>query len=407
MDVYDYLIVGGGIAGVTAAETIRERDSSGSVCVASEEPHPLYSRVLLPSYLKGKITREQVFLRRREDFKKNRIDLLLDAEAAFVDAVRKNVLLGSGERIAYKKLLIAGGGRVAPWHSAGDDRRAYRLHTLDDADRLKNALPRIQAPLVIGSSFIGLEFLEIFVLNGIRPMLASRDPHFFFTKIEERGGELFADNFSRHGVTAFWAEEVRTIRPSGDRLVAETESGRRIDCDAAAVGIGLERNREFLRDSGIALGADGIRTNEFLETSVPDVFAAGDIAEFYDVILGTHHCLGNWTNAFLQGKRAGLNMAGGREQFRAVSSYSITNLGFQITALGETSGASDAIVRSDKTAKEYERFFLRGGALAGAVLINRFQDRTHLARLIEQGTNIEEYREQMQEWDFDIRSLSA
>lgn len=407
MRPYDYLILGGGIAGVTAAETIRERDSRSSVAILSDEPHVLYSRVLLPSYLKGKIARERVFLRSREDFAGNRIDLRLNSEAVSVDSRRKNVLLGTGERLAYKKLLIATGGRAAavPWTEGNGN--VYRLQTIDDADRLKNALPRIQKPVVIGSSFIALEFLEIFVLNGIRSLLVSRDPFFFSSRVEKRGGALLADNFSRHGITAFWGDAVKTIRSLDAGLAAETESGKHIECDAVAAGLGLERNREFLAESGVRMGERGIKTNQFLETNHDDVWAAGDVAEFFDVIQEKYRCEGNWTNAFLQGKAAGLNMTGAREPFRAVSSYSITNLGFQITALGETDGASDTVVRSNETAREYERFFLRRGTLAGAMLINRFQDRAHLARLIERQANVEEYREKMQEWDFDIRSLPA
>lgn len=172
-----------------------------------------------------------------------------------------------------------------------------------------------------------------------------------------------------------------------------------------ALGIGLERNIDFIRGAGILLGERGIRTNEYLETNIEGIFSAGDAAEFYDVISGKYRLLGNWTNAFLQGKTAGLNMAGKREVFRNVSSYSITNLGFQITVIGECRADSDQEVRIDKYKNQYERFCIQDDVLVGATLINRFQDKPYLTKLIEAKINIANWRESLRDFEFDIQTI--
>lgn len=403
---YDYLIIGGGIAGVTAAETIREESPASSIGVFSGEAHLFYSRVLLPSYLKKKIGREKLFLRSAEDFTKRRVDLHLSSEVVSLDEKRREVRLKNGLVFAYGKVLIAAGGKVKPWGEEAHQRYIYRLQTLDDADRLIKDLSFIRSPLVVGSSFISLEFLEIFILSQSSPILLSRDPYFFARILDPKGGEILRRNFERHGIALHFNDSLSKVMRKERGLEVLTEQGAEFPADALAAGIGLDRNLEFLKSSAVRMGKHGVLTNEFLETSEPDIFAAGDVAEFQDVIFGERRILGNWTNAFLQGKRAGLNMAGLREPFKNVSTYSITNLGMQLTAIGECGRDSDTIVRLDEGRDQYERLFLRGGVLVGAALINRFQDKAHLAKLIETRTNVEEYRSQLLAgFQFDVQSV--
>jgi NAD(P)H-nitrite reductase large subunit len=431
VNTYDYLIIGGGIAGVSAAEVIRERDPHGTIAILCDEAYPLYSRVLLPSFLKRRITREQLFLRTIDHFTALRIDLRLEERVVAVDAPRREVILSGETAFGYKKLLIASGGRVKPWspveeradkptgeivldfpggaqEAAAHEEHTYRLQTLADADRLYAALATHPRPLVIGGSFISLEFLEIFVTNQIAPTLLVREPHFFNGLLEAQGAELLKDNFERHGITAHFNDSIAhsTVRPGGSGIEVLTRQSRRIECDIYSVGVGIDRNMDFLQGSGVELGERGVRVNEYLQTNQEGVFAAGDVAEFYDLVAEKEHLIGNWTNAFLQGQHAGVAMTGGRAPFRHVSGYSITNLGFQITALGDCDAASaETLVRIDPDHRQYERFFIRKGALVGAILINRFADKTHLAQLIETKTPLEPWREQVKTFEFDIRKI--
>lgn len=408
MQKYDYLIIGGGIAGVTAAETLRARDAHARIGIVSDEPHVLYSRVLIPAYLKRKIKREQLFLRTPEQFIEKGIDMYLQEHVARMPAGAKTVQLESGVTLAFEKLLIATGGKVKPWGKPEDQNYIYRLHTLDDADRLLAAIDaqQITRPLVIGASFISLEFLEIFLLNNSTPSLLAHDSHFFAHMLDAQGAELIHDNLQERGVSVQFKDEVAHITKTGRALRIMTSGLRQIDADACAVGIGIERNREWLAESGIALGEKGIRTNEFLETNQEGIYAAGDSAEFYDTVTDRTHVTGNWTNAFLQGTRAGLNMAGQREAFRTVATYSITNLGYQITALGDMSPEYETIARIDPTLKQYERFFIKKDYIVGAALINRFQDRNHLSQLILNHTPIGAYKTQLGKMEFDIQTIA-
>lgn len=418
MDSYHYLIIGGGIAGVTAAETIREQDHDATIGVISHEAYLLYSRVLLPAYLKRKIPREKLFLRTIDDFIEKRIALRLQETVTAVDAKRREITLHNGITLGYEKLLIASGGHVKAWGRPEDESAVYRLQTLDDADRLFAALASINNPLVIGSSFISLEFLEIFRANAITPAILMRDAYFFGQYLEENGGELMRTHFQRHHIALYEHDEIAQLHrvpperqqdAQEDRgqtsLAALTKKQQTIACDSLAVGVGIDRNLSFMPTSNILRGDVGVRVNEFFETSQEGVYAAGDVVEMFHPETQTYRATGNWTSAFLQGKAAGLAMVGIRKPFRTIPSYSITNLGLQITMVGECKDEGETIVRVNMETNEYERLFLKDGALQGAVLINRFKDKTHITRLIETGQKLDAYREQLSSLEFDITTI--
>lgn len=402
---YDYLIIGGGITGVTAAETIREQDSHARIAIVSEEPHLIYSRVLLPSYVKKRIPRDKVFLRSSEDFVKKRIDLHLQERVMRIDTAYREIFLQNGSTLGYEKLLIATGGKPHTWGKPEDANLVYQLQTIDDAERLLQMLDAVKQPIVVGDSFIGLEFLEILVLNGIAPALIVRGDHFFSHFVESTGGKLIDDQFRHKGITPYYNDVIATISAEGGLHIAETRTLKKIPFDIICVGVGIERSVDLVQGTEIKVGKRGILVNEFLETNIPEIFAGGDVAEYYNGISGAYRIEGNWTNAVLQGKRAGLNMTGAREPFRAVGGYSITNLGFHFTAVGDCSAHENTIVRVDPLHKRYERLFLREGILAGAFLINKFQDKPHIARLIERQTNVAPWREQLNDLAFDIHTI--
>ncbi|MDP3710278.1 MAG: FAD-dependent oxidoreductase [bacterium] len=409
MNSYQYLIIGGGITGVTAAETIRKADTRATIGIIGEEPYLLYSRVLLPHYLKNKIKREQLFLRAQRDFYEKNIDLRLDQKVAGIDTEKQTVTLENGTRLGYEKLLISSGGKVKPWGENGVQSLVYRLQTIEDTDRLKIDLSKIKKPIVIGGSFIGLEFLEVFTLNNISPTLLLDRPFFFCKLVEKNGGEILHRNFERHGIKILTGDAVESMSMlATGEIGAVTRLGHNLEADAVAVGIGLDKNLEFLAGTKIESSKAGIRVNEFLETNQKNIWAAGDVAEFYDVILERPRSVGNWTNSFLQGQKAGLNMMGSKEAFRAVSAYSITNLGFQITALGDCGEKEgiDSVVRYDMYQHLYERFFLRQGVLVGAVLINCFKDKILLTKLIESKTKLDLYKDRLTSFDFDLKDIS-
>ncbi|TSC69001.1 MAG: FAD-dependent pyridine nucleotide-disulfide oxidoreductase [Parcubacteria group bacterium Gr01-1014_66] len=388
MQHYDYVIIGGGICGVSAAERIRTQDTHGTIAVVSNEPHLLYSRVLLPSYLKKRIPRTQVLLRTSEDFTRQRIVCVQDSVLEVMPAAQQ-VMLMDQEALHYTKLLIASGGTPRPWGDARHARFQYRLQTLDDADRLFSALDSLYAPIIIGNSFIAMEFADIFVKNKIMPTILMRESYLLSPCVEREGGKFLEENAKKHGVRILSGDEVEKMSEQDDMLEITTAQGEILKTNCGAVGIGIARNMSFVRRSDIVVGERGIRVNEYLETNCEGIYAAGDVAEFYDVVRGSPHINGNWTNAVTQGYHAGMVMTGTRKPYRMVSAYSIENLGLRIAMVGDCDPQQESLVRYDEAAGRYARFFLKEGKLVGGLLINCREIYAPLIKYIEQGVRID------------------
>lgn len=394
---FDYLIVGGGIAGVTAAETIRSHDRDGTIAIFSRETDPLYSRVMLPGYVRGKLAREKVFLRTLDQYAQSRIDILLGRDIIAVNFDTKEALTNEQETIAFGKLLIATGGVVLPWKVGGvENPRVLYLQTIVDADRAREVLSGASGgaqkqAMVVGGGFISLEFIETAFAYGFDTDLILKDKQMFADQLDEQAWDMIAENFRRHRITIHPETEVKNIETKKDQTLSVlTHTGTEITSAWIGVGIGLKRNVSVFQGTGIDIRS-GIRVNQYLESSIPRVWAAGDIAEYYDPILEEHMMVGNWTSAFLQGRVAGINMSAQRPdermEFRSVPAYSLANLGFHLTFLGKTRYKADAhvepIARAWPDGTGYERLFFENGILKGAVLINRFQDKNILTKFIE------------------------
>lgn len=396
----DYLIIGGGIAGTTAAETIRQKDSHGSIAILGAEPHLLYSRVLLPKYVQGAIRREQVFLRTIADYEKNNIKLFLGEEVVVLDTLRHEVRTRAGNTFAYRALLIAAGGVPKPWRVKGSDTvPVMRFQTIDDADALKQVVDKAihKQAVVVGGGFIGLELINALVPRGFRVHVVLQDRAFWEQYLDTAGSTFLEQFLEKHSVIIHRETEVLAAEPNaeGAGVHARLATGEELVADMLAVGIGLERNLALFAGEGIEV-ASGVRTNEFLETGAGGVWAAGDIAEYYDILLERHSIVGNWTNAFLQGRTAGMNMAaavtgGERQEFRRVSSYALSVLSMQITFLGHMQSAGGegvkAITRTDGE-QSYERLYIERTRLVGAILMNKFEDKKELERLIAERADV-------------------
>ena len=380
MPTIDYLVIGGGIAGTTAAETLREEDPHAKIAILEAEPHVLYSRVLIPKYIKGQIQKEALFLRKISDYAEKNINFYPSAKVLKINPEKREAILKNGSIFSYKKLLIASGGKPKTWTSdvqvdVGRPFQVLRMHTLEDADAIKEAIEnaKIKEVLVIGEGFIALEFIRIFILNGFKTHLATKGDVWGEARLGRTGAEMLEEVFKKYEIV----------------MHKKTADGEKIKSALTAAGIGLSRNLEAF--AGLEVGR-GILTDEFLETSRPGIFAAGDIADFFDVIAGRRRIVGNWTNSFLQGRTAALNMlappSAELTPFKNVSAYNISCLDEKLTFAGDTEDFDDTFeIKKDGMLL---RALFKENKLKGVVLINRFNDKIEMTKLIERGAEKDE-----------------
>ncbi|MBI4435112.1 FAD-dependent oxidoreductase [Candidatus Uhrbacteria bacterium] len=380
-----FLIIGGGVAGTTAAEELRKRDASAEITILSEEHHPLYSRVLLPHYINGKIPRERVFLKRDGWYAEQNIDWQGGVLASHLDARNKFVGGSDGREYDYDKLLIATGGEV---RSLPEDLRGISyLRMLDDADHLLQLLTEQGETAragIYGGGFIACEYLNFFAHFQLPTILAYRGEHFWTRSLLPEAGELIAKHLIQNGVEVHPNSTLERL--DGDKelqgFVTNTE---RHAATILGVGIGIEPDFSWLRESGIEVGR-GVKANEFLETNASDVYTAGDIAEFFDPILGRQLQIGNWMNAMSQGRTVAKTMGGERTPFQLVSSYATNALGLEIIFVGdvERAAAEEIHVIGSVADGGITQVFERGGRIVGGVLIGRNTDRASITKAIQE-----------------------
>src|SRR5579884_2763030 len=310
-----YVIIGNGIAGTTAADTLRKGDANCSIVLISDEPYTLYNRVALPPFLKLQVPEAKVFLRNREWHTKNNIQLHLETRVERVDSTERVVYTNTGKTFPYDRLLVATGGR--PNHlkvpGAEDTPFLYNFQYLDDAKHISDRIADSKVGVVTGGSYIAYELAEAFRARGLDTYWLIRGPRFLRYILEEEGGELVDRIAKEHGVHMMYGETIAEVQQSdGVARGVITNTGQSLPADLIGCGLGLTMNTDFLAGTPVKINK-GVLTNEYLETSHPGIYAAGDCAEFYDPFTDTSYMMGTWASATRHGRLAATNMLGGHE----------------------------------------------------------------------------------------------
>ncbi len=402
----DYLIVGGGIAGTTAAETIRRR-SARRIMIVTDDRHTLYSRVRLPDYITGKIPREKLFIKEEEWYQENAIDLCREVSVQRISLHKRHADLSNGLTVQYERLLLATGGTVRRVRCPGAElEKIYYLRTFEDAECIKQTIQSAKKAVVIGGGFIGLEMVRCFIQAGLETVMVMMEPRFWPLALDKESAGMIEDVLRQKRVPILYSDQVKEFRGNGHVQMVVLASGKSFGCDMVGVGVGIDTLPPFIKESGLRIQS-GVLTDESLQTSDPHVFAAGDVAEFYDVSRAQRNKMGNWTNAAEQGKVAGANMLGERNIFQSVSSYVIRVFGLNIGLVGDTTllPGTEVIQRGSASAGGYVRLFLRDGRLRGATLMNRSHEIKPITELIKRSTKMEPYRSALSDVHCDLESF--
>lgn len=366
-----YLILGAGAASSWAVRGIRQEDKEGDVAIVGKEPYRTYSLPLLSKgFIQGRYPEEKIFTVKEDFYESNNVEFLNNNAASSLDTANKTVELENGDKISYEKLLICTGGSPLKFQIPGSDlRRIYYLRTLDDANKIKAATGSASEAVVIGGSFIGIELAAALRELGLSVNLLMMEKYPWENLVPEEIGKYFTKLLSDNGVFLHAEQKaVEFTSKSGLATSVKTDKGEQIFGDLFGVGIGIKLNTGFLENSGLKIDR-GILVNEFLETSVPDVYAAGDVAEFNDLVLGGRHLTGHIESAQFQGRTAGRNMAGAHEAFSQVTAYDTEIFGTMLMFIGTLEDGVETVIRGGAE-NPGGCFSFKEGKLKGALLIN-------------------------------------
>jgi 3-phenylpropionate/trans-cinnamate dioxygenase ferredoxin reductase subunit len=394
-----YVILGNGIAGQTCAEELRKRDSECSIVMIAAERHPLYNRVALPRFLRGQVREEKVMMRKVEDYANKGLEIHFETWATEVDTRAKVVRTNRGQEFPYDAMLIATGGRPKPppWPGVQEIPEVYGFQTLDDTKAIMEKADQSEHVLVMGGSFIAYELAEGIVHRGHSKVTwIMRGPWFLRYVLDAEGGQLCRKLGEEMGVRFVCQDEVTRFSRSNGHFLAETQCGERVEFDMLTYGVGLDYYVEPVRGTEVEV-RNGIVCDSRLQTAAPDVYAAGDVAVFYDQMVGKHNQMGTWDNAEAHGKTAAHNMAGEDEEFFDVPTYTTTMFGSTLAVMGVTPDVQPDL-ESVRTYSFDEGFFRKlffmDDRLVGAIMIGPPKGRKKLIEIMRSRQLIErEYQD--------------
>jgi NAD(P)H-nitrite reductase large subunit len=385
------VIIGNGIAGTTAADTLRKNDPNCSIHLLTNEPYPLYNRVSLPRFLQGVIVEQKVMIRDFAWHEQRNIRLVTETMVTEVNTEERVVVTDKGLRLPYDALLVATGGWANPLRvpGAADCKHIYNFVTLDDTKTIIERMLESRHAVAYGGSFISYELCDGFAMRKLDTTWIMRGPYWLRSALDPDGGEV-VDNIARKfGVEVIHGDEIESVVPgNGVPGYVKTKKGREIQADLIGVGLGITLNTDVLAGTAVEI-RNGIVVDEYLQTCVPDVYAAGDVAEFYDHTIGHHHTMGTWDNAMAHGKLVGLNMSGDRQAYLDVPTYTSPLFDVNIAVVGtaETDNPElEAISRrepGEKGNENYRKLFFRENKLAGVLMIGSPKGRKKLVEIVK------------------------
>ncbi|MDT3680589.1 MAG: FAD-dependent oxidoreductase [Burkholderiaceae bacterium] len=376
----DFLLLGGGLASATAAETLRTEQAAGSILIVSDETVAPYHRPpLSKEVLRDADVESRIAINPPTFYRDNAIRLRLSSRVVAVDPAEHSITIATGERIGYGRLLIATGATpkrpVAPGAELAG---IHTLHYLADAQAIRQSAAGARRAVVLGGSFLGMEVAMALVDLGITVTLVENGP----VLLPRLKAPLVSAYFERHaanrGVRVLLDDTVVAFHGRERVQEVQTASGRRLPCDLVVAGIGVEPASAFLNGSGVAMEDGRIVVDALLATNAPDVFAAGDVTTFDDPVFARRRHIEHWDNAVKQGRLAARNMLGRRLPYDEVSYFfgDIGEIGFNV--VGAPDEGQEWIERGDLDAGSFALFYLRDDVPRALFSIDRPADETRL-----------------------------
>ncbi|HZU12815.1 MAG TPA: FAD-dependent oxidoreductase [Chloroflexota bacterium] len=396
LDSGRFVIVGNGAAGTTAAEHIKKNAPGATVTLIAGEPYPLYNRVALPIFLRGRVQEKNVMMRTREVEEKRGVDMRLDTWVEALCSSERVVRTGDGEILPYDRLLIATGGTPRPLGVPGDHLHGvYQFQTLDDTKALIERILESRTAVALGGSYIGYELAEAFSHRGLHTTWIMRGDRFLRRLLDVEGGhvvDLLARDRGVEVIYNDWADEI--VSNNGVPSSVRTTNGREVDADMVGYGIGLCYYTELARQAGLEVNK-AILTDQHLRTANPDIYAAGDVAEFYDTVIDRHNQMGTWDNAVSHGRLVAQNMLGANLTYTEVPTYVTTMFGSRLSVLGLTPEQHPELQREVQynfDTRKYRALFFYQGRLVGAVIIGVLKGRRKIEEIIRSREPVEDRR---------------
>ncbi len=363
-----YVIIGNGVAAAGCIEGIRSVDPESAIAVVSEEKHPVYCRPLISYYLEGKTDLEKMNYRPADFYEKNGCTVYYGKKAERIDTAEKSVVLDDGTRLPYTSVCVAAGSSpfVPPMQGLETVEEKFSFMTLDDTLALEQAIHEESRVLIVGAGLIGLKCAEGICGRVKHITVCDLANRVLSSILDDDCAAVMQTCLEEHGIEFLLGDTAAQFNGH----TAVMKSGREVEFDVLVLAVGVRANLSLVKDAGGAVNR-GILVDTRMQTSLKDVYAAGDCTEGDDISLGQKRVLAILPNAYMQGRCAGVNMAGGAEEFnKAIPMNSIGFFGLHAMTAGSYFGEDEGgELYEERSEGKLKRLFSRDGLLTGFILI--------------------------------------
>ena len=403
----NYIIIGNSAAGVSAAETIRGIDRSSPITIISDEPHPFYSKSLIPDFISGKVSLEETSLRPESFYKELGIETLLGEKVDKVHPKKNTIALSSGREIEYDQLLIAAG--ASPKMTVDVDKEVnnfFTVRTIEDAVSVREAALKADRAAVIGAGLIGLKLAAALRSLGLDVTVLGKYKILLPRVMDSTAGEILKEVFEENGVKVFAGVKISRVNTDGIHL----SDGQSLASDIIVMAAGVRPNIDMLEGTDIEV-KDGIITDSLMRTSVDNIYAAGDVVEDIDLLREGGRFLNPiWPKAVLQGRIAGSNMVGIKRDFAgSILMNSVDFFGTPLISAGivfyEEGRYQEEVVRYSRKDKVYQKLIFGNDHLKGAILLGRIDKAGVIINLMKEQKDISSIKEELLSENFGYGNI--
>ncbi|MEW8997368.1 MAG: FAD-dependent oxidoreductase [Thermoanaerobacter sp.] len=398
------VIIGNSVAMVGAVEAIRKYDTSSEIVVISDETYHVYSRPLISYYLGNLVSEDKMIYREKDFYRKNKVETVFGIKAISIDERKKEVYLENGDSISFDKLLIATGGKpIIPPVEGLNKKNVHTFIKMDDAKKLKEAAKPGSKAVIVGGGLIGFKAAEGLHHLGVDVTIVELADRILSTILDAEGASLVSQSLQNDGIKIITGTTVDKI--IGDEYVKGVllKNGQELEADNLIIAIGVVPNVDVVKNTSISINR-GILVDNTMKTSVEDVYAAGDVAEGYDMLVESNRVVPIWPNAYMQGEIAGLNMIGINKSFKGI--FPMNSIGYKNTNMitaGITSPQQEEfeiISKIDHNRKYYKKFVVKENRLVGFILINDIDRAGLFTGFIKNETDITPFKKYLLNDDF-------
>jgi 3-phenylpropionate/trans-cinnamate dioxygenase ferredoxin reductase component len=384
----DHLLIGGGLAAANCARWLREGGGEGSILLVGREPDPPYNRPpLTKGYLRGEEPKEDVLFRPAEWWDENEIELLTRTSVMKLDTDARVATLSTKDEIEFGSALLATGSNVRRLRFEGSDVDGiHYMRAFGNSEAVRADAERAERVALVGGSYIATEAAaSITAALGAKCSIVMLEDVTLERHFGRQVGGFFQGVLEDHGVEVHGGQDLERLEGADGRVTKlVTKGGLGLDCDCVVIGAGVTPDTTLAKAAGLEMGeAGGVRCSARLETSVPGIYAAGDICEYDSPIHGRPIRIEHWDVAFNQGKTAALNMLGQDVQHDTIP-YLFSDLADWSSMEYVGPGSGEPVIRGSLEAGEFAAFYFDDGRVTAALSVGRSDDLEHARRFIRE-----------------------